>query len=162
MYNFLLNYRATPHTTTGRTPSELLFNRIIKTKLPQVIKSRVPRGLKTRDAERKSQCKRYADINKSAMINKFRVGQNVLLAKREGNKMSSVFENKLYKVIRQKGSNLLVKSENGQTFYRNVSHVRPYYGTFPRRENNNQLNPDVHVCHHRERKMPKRFSDFIV
>jgi hypothetical protein len=56
------------------------------------------------------------------MVNKFRVGQNVLLAKREGNKMSSVFENKLYKVIRQKGSNLLVKSENGQAFYRNVSH----------------------------------------
>jgi UTP:GlnB (protein PII) uridylyltransferase len=25
LYNFLLNYRATPHTTTGRTPSELLF-----------------------------------------------------------------------------------------------------------------------------------------
>jgi hypothetical protein len=37
------------------------------------------------------------------MVNKFRVGQNVLLAKREGNNMSSVFENKLYKVIRQKG-----------------------------------------------------------
>jgi hypothetical protein len=60
------------------------------------------------------------------MVNKFYVGQNVLLAKREGNKMSSVFKNKLYKVIRQKGSNLLVKSENGQTFYGNVSHVRHY------------------------------------
>ena len=96
------------------------------------------------------------------MVNKFRVGQNVFLAKREGNKMSSVFENKLYKVIRQKGSNLLVKSENGQTFYRNVSHVRPYYGTFPRREYNNQHNPDVSVRHHRERKLPKRFSAFIV
>jgi hypothetical protein len=162
LYNFLLNYRATPHTTTGRTPSELLFNRIIKTKLLQVIKSRVPRSLKTRDAQRKSQCKRYADKNKSAMVNKFRVGQHVLLAKREGNKMSSVFENKLYKVIKKKGSNLLVKSENGQTFYRNVSHVRPYYGTFPRCENNNQHNPDVHVRHHRERQLPKRFSDFIV
>jgi hypothetical protein len=39
LYNFLLNYRATPHTTTGRTQSELLLSRIIKTKLPQVIKS---------------------------------------------------------------------------------------------------------------------------
>ena len=37
LYNFLLNYRATPHTTTGRTPSEFLFNIIIKTKLSQVI-----------------------------------------------------------------------------------------------------------------------------
>ena len=92
-----------------------------------MIKSRVPRSLKTRDAQRKSQ---YAGKNKSAMVNKFCVGQNVLLAKHAGNKMSSVFENKLYKIIRQKGSNLLVKSENGQTFYRNVSHVWPYYGLF--------------------------------
>jgi hypothetical protein len=44
-------------------------------------------------------------VTECTMVNKFRVGQNVLLAKREGNKMSSVFENKLYKVIRQKGSN---------------------------------------------------------
>jgi hypothetical protein len=34
------------------------------------------------------------------------INRNVLLAKREGNKMSSVFESKLYKVIRQKGSYL--------------------------------------------------------
>jgi len=150
LYNFLLNYRATPHTTTGRTPSELLFSRIIKTKVPPVIKSRVPRSLKTRDAQRKSQCKQYTDKNKSAMVNKFCVGQNVLLAKREGNKMSSVFENKLYKVIRQKGNNLLVKSENGQTFYGNVSHVRHY-----------EHNADVSVRHHRDLKLPKRFSDFM-
>ena len=96
------------------------------------------------------------------MVNQFRVVQNVILAKREGNKMVSVFENKLYKVIRQKGNNMLVKSENGQTFYRNFSHVRPYYGTFPRREHNNQHNPDVHVRHHRDMKLPKRFTDFIV
>jgi hypothetical protein len=34
------------------------INRIIKTKLPQVIKSRVPRSLKIRDAQRKSKCKK--------------------------------------------------------------------------------------------------------
>ena len=36
LYNFLLQYRATPHSTTERTPAELLFGRKIKTKLPQV------------------------------------------------------------------------------------------------------------------------------
>ena len=30
LYMFLLNYRATPHTTTGFAPSHLLFNRLIK------------------------------------------------------------------------------------------------------------------------------------
>ena len=34
LYRFLLNYRATPHSTTGFSPSELLFNRKIRTKLP--------------------------------------------------------------------------------------------------------------------------------
>ena len=37
IYSFLLNYRATPHTTTAFPPSELLFNRKIRTKLPQVV-----------------------------------------------------------------------------------------------------------------------------
>ena len=32
LYQFLLNYRATPHSTTGFAPSELLFNRKIKTR----------------------------------------------------------------------------------------------------------------------------------
>jgi len=36
-YRFLLNYRATSHTTTGVTPAELLFNCRITTKLPEVI-----------------------------------------------------------------------------------------------------------------------------
>ena len=33
---FLLQYRATPHLTTGRSPAELLFNRRIRTKLPEI------------------------------------------------------------------------------------------------------------------------------
>lgn len=37
MYTFLLNYRATPHTTMGFPPSELLFNCKVRTKLPQVV-----------------------------------------------------------------------------------------------------------------------------
>ena len=35
---FLLNYRATPHLTTNKPPSKLLFNRVINTKLPELVK----------------------------------------------------------------------------------------------------------------------------
>ena len=35
LYSFLLNYRATPHSTTKVAAAELLFNRSICTKLPQ-------------------------------------------------------------------------------------------------------------------------------
>ena len=37
--SFLLNYRATPHTTTGFSPSQLLYNREIKGKLPMLSKN---------------------------------------------------------------------------------------------------------------------------
>ena len=34
---FLLAYRSTPHSTTGKSPAEMLFNRKIRTKLPELI-----------------------------------------------------------------------------------------------------------------------------
>ena len=37
IFKFLLNYRATPHSTTGKSPAELLFNRKIHTKLPELV-----------------------------------------------------------------------------------------------------------------------------
>ena len=37
LYSFLLNYRATPHSTTKFSPAELLFNRKIKMKLPNPV-----------------------------------------------------------------------------------------------------------------------------
>ena len=35
---FLRNYRSTPHTSTGKSPAEALFNREMKTRLPQIMK----------------------------------------------------------------------------------------------------------------------------
>ena len=39
---FLTNYRNTPHDTTGKCPSQLLMNRIIRTKVPALIPSSSP------------------------------------------------------------------------------------------------------------------------
>ena len=36
LYNFLLHYRATPHSTTNVYPAEMLFHRKLSTKLPHV------------------------------------------------------------------------------------------------------------------------------
>ena len=36
--SYLMAYRATPHTVTGRSPAELLFNRSIQTKLPRALR----------------------------------------------------------------------------------------------------------------------------
>ena len=36
LQNYLLQYRAAPHSTTGVSPAEALFNRKVKTKIPQI------------------------------------------------------------------------------------------------------------------------------
>ena len=36
VYKYLLSYRATPHSTAGKTPAELLFNRKLRTPVPIV------------------------------------------------------------------------------------------------------------------------------
>lgn len=38
---FLLAYRSTPHSTTGKSPAEMLFNRQIRTKLPEIIQDEI-------------------------------------------------------------------------------------------------------------------------
>ena len=56
MNRFLLQYRTTPHCSTGVPPAELLFNRTVKGQLPVLHqKSNVNRHKEARDNERKRQ-----------------------------------------------------------------------------------------------------------
>jgi hypothetical protein len=65
LFTFLLIYRATPHSTTKVAPAELLFNRTIRTKLPQQYTSSKPIDehimAKENDHNSKSKMKRYTD-----------------------------------------------------------------------------------------------------
>ena len=73
IYSFLLNYRATPHTTTAFPPSELLFNRKIRTKLPPVVMvSDKPKDDEVRqtDEQAKSKMKFNADKIRQANSNR--------------------------------------------------------------------------------------------
>ena len=49
IYRFLRNYRATPHSTTGKTPAELLFGRKMRTKLPEIAPTVDDPDLRCRD-----------------------------------------------------------------------------------------------------------------
>ena len=80
LYQFLLNYRATPHSTTGFAPSELLFNRKIKTKLPQISMKRnsdIDRTVQKNDERAKERMKKYADKRSRATVSNIRVGDSV-------------------------------------------------------------------------------------
>ena len=83
LQNFLLNYRTTPHSTTGIGPSELLFGRQIRDKFPATTPkhadTNITREVKSRDAKKKQYMKQYADRTRKASDHNVVVGQQVIL-----------------------------------------------------------------------------------
>ena len=75
----LLNYRATPHTTTGFPPSASLFNRKIRTKLPQVADKSKNDKVQQADELAKSKMKVNADRSRQAKKFSIHIGDTVLL-----------------------------------------------------------------------------------
>ena len=71
IYTFLLHYRATEHTTTGKAPAQLIYNSQIKTKLPQFDNIKTSSDLRIRDALQKQRIKHYADRSKAKGYRKY-------------------------------------------------------------------------------------------
>lgn len=71
MHTFLLAYRSTPHSVTGRSPAELLFNRQLRTRLPEVssgVSSTVgDAAVRQRDFVGKEKGRRAADKTQAAV-----------------------------------------------------------------------------------------------
>ena len=49
LHRFLLHYRTTPHAMTGFSLAELLFNRKIQNKLPQMLSTPPDKGAQVQD-----------------------------------------------------------------------------------------------------------------
>ncbi|XP_062619829.1 uncharacterized protein K02A2.6-like [Saccostrea cucullata] len=75
---FLLAYRATPHSTTGKSPAELLYNRKIHTNLPEISKRIDLEELRETDARRKVDFKIRADEKRRAVPCEIEIGDTVV------------------------------------------------------------------------------------
>ena len=127
--HFLLNYRATPHTTTNKAPAELLFNRSIRTKLPEVPISNGKhqakfQHLRTTDSLKKDKMKKYADKKRNAQFSTIRPGDQVIVLQQKKNKFSTKYETELLKVVKKKGSMITARRHGGSTVTGNVSHLK--------------------------------------
>ena len=80
LYRFLLNYRATPHSSTGVSPAELLFNRKISNKLSDTAEEQLPGKYDVRAKNSKEQADKRVRAQKSTLA----IGDRVL-----GNRTSS-------------------------------------------------------------------------
>ena len=123
---FMLNYRATPHSTTGVSPAELLFNRPLRTKLPALTASVDPDDsiVRQRDANAKAKMKQYSDAATGAKPSVVKEGDVVLVRQQRHNKLSPTFSVEPHRVVRKKGSMLTLENPGGKRFSRNSSFVK--------------------------------------
>ena len=131
-HKFLLNYRSTPHCTTGFTPAELLFNRKVRNKLPHLSNDTqfTSQEVEKRDEKAKAKMKAYADAKARAAPSEIAVGDLVLARQRKQSKLSTPFDPRPFRVIRKKGT-MVTACRSGKYITRNASHFKLSSSMFP-------------------------------
>ena len=125
---FLRAYRTTPHSTTKIAPSELMFNRKVKTKLPEYQQQQVDTNstLRDRDAQAKQKMKEYADNRHNAKMNDLKVGDSVLVRQQKREKLSSYFDPIPYTITNIQGTMVTAKRKDhaitrNSSFFRRIN-----------------------------------------
>ncbi|XP_062559853.1 uncharacterized protein K02A2.6-like [Armigeres subalbatus] len=129
LQEYLVMYYTTPHSTTGRTPTELLYGRTIRSKIPafQDIET-APSFSDVADRDRllKDKGKENEDIRRRARKSSIDLGDTVLMQNLlPGNKLQTTFGQKEYKVVDRSGPRVTIEDlESGKSYDRNVSHLK--------------------------------------
>ncbi|XP_022792658.1 uncharacterized protein K02A2.6-like [Stylophora pistillata] len=111
---YLIAYRSIPHNATGRSLAELLFNRKVKGKIPDLsIDHAYDHEVHDRDAEQKARSKAYADIHRRASPSNIELGDEVLVQQAKTNKLSTAFNPNPCKVVSKTGNSLAVEIPAG-------------------------------------------------
>lgn len=143
---FLLEYRVTPHTVTGVAPAELLFGRLLKTKLPSLHDRRDPvmdEGIRDHDSIQKLKGKIYADKARNAKPSEVEIGDTVVIQNEKKGKLDSNFQNKDCVVTAKAGNKLTVETPEGRVYSRNTTMVKKI--PFVEQENNTNESNEHHI-----------------
>ena len=137
MYQFLRQYRATPHTSTKFSPHRLLFGREPGTKLPCVSTEdnhdnrAVHAAARENDKQAKQCQKTYADKRNKAEHNNLHVGDMVLMRNdKRSNKLSSAFSHKPMFVTDIRGTAVTAVDDN-HSIRRNTSRFKKVLEPLP-------------------------------
>jgi len=143
MNQFLLNYRATPHSTTKISPSESLNNRKIKTMLPEMQSAAKTnqKAIAECDAWQKERIKSCADNSRSAKENCIKPGDTVLLKQPKANKFSAPYNPQPFVVEKRKGTMITAKNDS-QTVTRNSSQFK-VISTKSAKQDDEEVEPEV-------------------
>ncbi|XP_055584827.1 uncharacterized protein LOC129737692 [Uranotaenia lowii] len=125
--HYLLTYHSAIHPTTGKSPSELLFGRRLRTKLPCIpVERTVDEDVRDHDRIQKEKGRVYADRCRKARSSSIDIG-DLVLAKRskKDNKLSSDFSPEEFTVTKKQGTDFTIRStSSGKEFRRSVAHLK--------------------------------------
>ena len=125
LHKYLMHYRATPHPTTGRSPSEMLNNRKIRTKLPQFFpneEDEEARETRKKHDTKKLTQKKMFDDRRRAKIKEVQPGDQVLI-KQTKSTVKPPYDPKPYTVVQVDGNRIEAK-RNGITRQRDKNSVK--------------------------------------
>ncbi|XP_017470711.1 PREDICTED: uncharacterized protein K02A2.6-like [Rhagoletis zephyria] len=125
--NFMLMYNVTPHGSTGTAPSELMFGRVIRDKIPSIqdlVGEFSDSVEKDRDCVSKHKGKVAADRKRGAKEVDIEVGDKVYLKNVVfPHKLTPNFDTTEYEVMERKG-NIVKVVGGGRALMRNVAHLK--------------------------------------
>ncbi|KAJ8362198.1 hypothetical protein AAFF_G00390670 [Aldrovandia affinis] len=107
-------YRSIDHATTGKSPAELLFNRKMRGKLPDISTAQADLEVRDRDAEQKGKSKIYADGRRGAKYSDVDIGDTVLVKQEKTDKLTTPFNTTPHKVVGKAGAKLLLNLQREQ------------------------------------------------
>lgn len=127
--DYLILYINSPHSVTGQAPSELLQNRKLRYKLPQLddLSSTPPSTeFRDRDTQKKFEGKVREDNRRGAKRSEIEIGDKVLMKNLlPKDKLSTDFHKEKFLVVDKEGTNVTIESdENDKRYERYTSHLR--------------------------------------
>ena len=142
----LLNYRTSTHAITGKTPSELFFNRQIQNKLPDITTGNpieCDEEVRKRQVKKYEKCTEHFNVKRNVKEINVSVGDKVFLKRDEkGDKFDSKFYKQIYIIKQIKGNMVIIESESGNTLARNIINIKKIK-EYPKRQRTQTQRFDV-------------------
>lgn len=135
LLNYLMMYNSTPHSTTGKSPSELFYGRQFRDKLPSLINIEnkdINEEVRDKDALMKQKGKINEDRKRKAMEHNLEIGQKVYVKNLiKNNKLSPEFDPEPHTIISTNRNEANIRNDStGQEYRRNIIHLKKVEGNW--------------------------------
>lgn len=133
LLQYLMMCNSTPHSTTGKTPSELFYRRTFRDKIPSVIDAEnqdIDLEAKDKDQEMKQKGKMDGDRKRKAAEVEMEIGEKVYVKNMaKDNKLASDYNPTPHTVVTTKGNEVEVRNDvTGKEYRRNIIHLKKVEG----------------------------------